>query len=313
MPQPYASPLASDKTDLNPGWIARYLPPVWQPYALLMRLDRPIGIWLLLWPSLWSIALAAPVAQDFGHAIWTAILFCVGAVAMRGAGCVVNDLWDRKIDAQVERTRTRPLVTGAVTPWQAVAFLLVLIAISALIVLQMNKLTLLLAVASLPLIALYPLMKRVTWWPQLFLGLTFNFGALMGWAAVTGGLDTPALALYLAGIFWTLGYDTIYAHMDKADDARVGVKSTARLFGGWSRPAIAACYAVTMACLWLAIQSVVGSGTVVTLGMLAVAGGFAAQVIWFRADDMAMCLRLFRANRSQGGLIFAVILACCFL
>lgn len=313
MPQPYASPASADKTDLNTGWIERYAPRSWQPYAVLMRLDRPIGVWLLLLPGWWSIALAAQAVHQWGQGVWMAALFAIGAVVMRGAGCVVNDLWDRKIDAQVQRTRTRPLVTGAVTPGQAVAFFFGLCVIGAAIVWQMNALTWWLAVASLPLIALYPVMKRVTWWPQLFLGLTFNFGALMGWAAVTGVLDTPALALYLAGIFWTLGYDTIYAQMDTADDARIGVKSTARLFGAYSRWAVGICYALATGGLWIGISAVVGSSWVLMVGMALVAAGFGWQVMRFEAGDARQCLRLFRANREQGLLILAVILAGCFL
>lgn len=210
------------------SFVVRFLPAPLRPFALLARLDRPVGVWLLLLPSLWGIVLAGR------GQVWDVramVLFAIGAIVMRSAGCVVNDIWDRKLDVQVERTRTRPLAAGDISVFQALVFLAVLLAIGLAVLLQFNFVTILLGILAVPLVGIYPLMKRVTWWPQAFLGLVFNFGALMGWSAVTGGVSVTAICLYGAGILWTLAYDTIYAYQDIEDDALVGVKSTARLFG----------------------------------------------------------------------------------
>lgn len=300
------------KTDLRlEGWITRYLPTRLHPYATLMRLDRPIGTWLLLLPGLWGIALAFRQTGDFGHAAWLFLLFGVGAVVMRGAGCVINDLWDRDFDGRVARTRTRPLVTGSVTPRQAMVFTAFLGLIGLGILLQMNNAAILIGLCSLPFIVAYPLMKRITWWPQLVLGLTFNFGALMGWAAMTGGLALPPVWLYIAGIFWTLGYDTIYAHMDKDDDALIGVKSTARLLGEHSPKAIAGFYGMSAVFLFLALYD--GAANLWVLpGMIAIIATFLYQIKRLDLDDPAACLRLFRFNRDQGLVILAVILICAY-
>lgn len=238
-------PLVNTKThtDIKPGLVEKLLPSALKPYARLARLDRPIGIWLLLLPGWWSVLLAAGGIPGMDARAWTIFgLFGIGAVVMRAAGCVVNDWWDRNLDRQVERTKLRPLASGEVTPKQALVFLFALLLAGLIILMQMNWFTVALGVLSLPLIAIYPLMKRFTWWPQLFLGVVFNFGALMGWSAVTGGLDNRAWLLYAGGIFWTLGYDTIYAHQDKDDDALVGIKSTARLFGKFSKALVIAFY-----------------------------------------------------------------------
>eukprot|EP00897_Mesotaenium_endlicherianum_P006492 jgi/Mesen1/5871/ME000299S04986 len=209
-------------------WIERVVPRGLQPYAHLARLDKPIGTWLLLWPGLWSIAMAAPAGALPDLRMLS--LFGVGAVLLRGAGCTINDLWDRDID--VARTRTRPLAAGALSPLQGVAFLGAQLTLGLGILLQLNTFSQALGASSLALVFTYPLMKRFTHWPQAFLGLTFNWGALLGWAAVRGSLEPGVVApLYAACIAWTLVYDTIYAHQDKADDARVGVRSTALLFG----------------------------------------------------------------------------------
>ncbi len=206
------------------------LPPAGRPYASLARLDRPIGTWLLLLPAWWAIALAPAAAGDWPD--WRLLLlFALGALVMRGAGCTVNDIVDRKFDGQVARTATRPLPSGAVTLRQALVFLALQLAVGLAILLCLNSTAIWVGAASLALIVAYPFMKRITYWPQAFLGLTFNWGCLLGWAAATGRLDWPALALYVAGFNWTLVYDTIYAHQDRADDALVGVKSTALKFG----------------------------------------------------------------------------------
>ena len=295
-------------TDIRLDLVER-LPPQYRPYALLMRLDRPIGWWLLLLPGWWSIALAAGGIDAMGgHDFLMLILFFIGAIVMRGAGCIVNDLWDRDLDKQVERTRARPLASGAVKPWQAVAFLLALLAIGLLILLQMSALTFWLGAASLIFIAAYPYMKRITWWPQAFLGITFNFGALMGWAAVTGTIGWGAVLMYIAAFFWTLGYDTIYAHQDKADDQMVGIKSTALLFGERSKKFVGAFY--VLAWVLLAVAAFVSGASVISLGLLILpALHLMMQVILWKPDDPASSLRWFKSNRDCGILFFLCFLS----
>ena len=209
------------------GWVAR-LPRAWLPYLLLARLDRPIGTWLLFLPGLWGILLArVPVTET----IRLVSLFAFGSLVMRAAGCVVNDLWDRDIDRKVARTAGRPLASGALRSRHALLFLVVLLLAGLAVLLQLNRLSQVLGVASLLLVAVYPLAKRVTWWPQLMMGFTFGYGAPMGYAAAAGRMDAAWVALYIAAILWDFGFDTIYAHQDREDDALVGVHSTARLFG----------------------------------------------------------------------------------
>ena len=263
-----AAPIVLDR---ERGWI-EHLPERLRPYAVLARWDRPIGTWLLLWPCWWALALA-PGRPDW----WLVPLFGIGAVAMRGAGCVVNDLTDRELDAPVARTRERPLASGRLGVPQALAFLALQLLVGGLVLLAFNGVAVVLALASLPLIAIYPWMKRITWWPQAFLGITFNWGALVGWAAATGELATPALLLYAAGFFWTLGYDTIYAHQDKADDALIGIKSTARRLGAATPRWLWGFYGVTLALLAAAGWSA-GLGFWFYPFLLAVAGHFAWQI-----------------------------------
>ena len=217
---------------MQPGGWVRHLPRPLIPYAILGRFDRPIGAWLLFLPGLWAICLAA---QNLSLGIWLTALFAIGSAVMRAAGCVVNDLWDRKLDRMVERTKGRPLASGILKPIDALVFLALLLAIGLFILSQLDDQARILGVASLIPVSLYPLAKRVTWWPQIVLGLVFGWGAPMGFAAAAA-LHWPALALYLAAIFWILGFDTIYAHQDREDDALIGVKSTARLFGAQTAP-----------------------------------------------------------------------------
>jgi 4-hydroxybenzoate polyprenyltransferase len=286
----------SGYTDIRAGgWVAR-LPAGWRPYALLMRLDRPIGSWLLVLPGFWAFAMAAP---SWGRGLWLTFLFGLGAVLMRGAGCVVNDLWDRDLDRQVERTAGRPLASGAVTPRQALGFLLGLLAVSFLILVQLPWSAILLGVLSLVPIALYPLAKRVTDWPQAVLGLVFSWAAPTGYAAATGGLDPAAFALWAAGFFWILGYDTIYAHQDREDDALVGIRSTALRFGDRTRPFLVACYAATLALLALA-GALAGLSWWFAPALLLPAALLARQVLLLDIRDPALCLRLFKANRDVG-------------
>jgi 4-hydroxybenzoate polyprenyltransferase len=287
-----ASDIASD------GWLAR-LPASWRPYAVLARLDRPVGTWLLYLPGAWGIALAGAPWPD----AWLLLLFGVGAVVMRGAGCVVNDFWDRDIDRQVARTAGRPLASGAISPLQALGFLAGLLSVGLAVLVQLPWNAIVLGAASLVLVVLYPLMKRVTWWPQLFLGLTFNWGIPLGYLAASGTLGWPVAALYAAGIAWTLGYDTIYACQDFADDAVVGVKSTARLFGlDRVRRWVAGFYAATLAALVLS-GVLAGLSWAFFVGLLAPAAHFAWQVRRLDPTDPNLCGTLFRSNRDAGLLV----------
>ena len=277
------------------GWVAR-LPKRAVPFVLLGRFDRPVGAWLLFLPGLWSILLSG--ARP-GFAAWLITLFFVGAFLMRAAGCVVNDMWDRDMDRSVTRTAGRPLAAGAVSMRAAVVFLAGLCTPSLMILLQLHPLAQVMGVASLLLVVSYPLAKRVTWWPQLMLGCTFGWGAPMGYAAGAGRLDWAAAALYLAAIVWILGYDTIYAHQDREDDALIGVRSTARLWGEQSRPFLAVCYAATVALLvlagWLA-----GLSWAFFAALALPAGLLARQVVMLDIHDSPLCLRLFKANREVG-------------
>jgi 4-hydroxybenzoate polyprenyltransferase len=288
------------------SWLDRLVPAGARPYARLMRLDRPIGTWLLLLPGWWALAMAGP--DGAWPNVWWIVLFGIGAVLMRGAGCVINDLFDRDFDRRVARTADRPLASGAMGVRAALAFLLALLIVSLAILIQFNLFAIAVGVLSLALVVPYPLMKRITWWPQAWLGLTFNWGALLGWAVVRGDLEPAAFALYAAGFFWTLGYDTIYAHQDKEDDALVGVKSTARLLGDRSRPWIAGFYVVTVALLaltgWLAALAWPWWA-----GLALAAAHLAWQTARIDFDDPKDCLAKFRANRDFGLILFAAAIA----
>jgi 4-hydroxybenzoate polyprenyltransferase len=285
-------------------WIDRLMPSASRPYLRLMRLDRPIGTWLLLLPGWWSIALAADRWPD----ALLLVLFGVGAVVMRGAGCTYNDIVDRDFDGRVARTAARPIPSGLVSPWQAARFLGLLLSIGLAILLQMSRLAVILGAASLLLVFAYPFMKRITYWPQAWLGLTFNWGALLGWAAATGTLDWPPLVLYVAGLFWTLGYDTIYAHQDKVDDALIGVKSSALKLGsatpGWLAVFFTVALVLIAATGWLA-----GLGWPFYLLLIPAGVQLAWQVATLDLDDTADCLAKFRSNRIFGWLILVAVVA----
>jgi len=285
------------------GWVAR-LPRPWLPYLLLARVDRPIGIWLLFLPGLWGILLSRPAPRE---AIRLIVLFALGALVMRAAGCVVNDLWDRDIDRMVARTAARPLASGALRPRQALVFLAALLLAGLAVLLQLNGLAQALGAASLLLVALYPLAKRVTWWPQLVMGFTFGFGAPLGYAAGAGRVDAAWAALYGAAILWDLGFDTIYAHQDREDDALAGVKSTARRFGKRTAPFLAVCYSGTVSLLVLA-GWLTGLGGWFYPALMLPAVLLARQVVALDIDDPALCLRLCRANRQVGMAVAAAIL-----
>ncbi|MBL8710420.1 MAG: 4-hydroxybenzoate octaprenyltransferase [Rhodospirillaceae bacterium] len=294
-------------SDIAQGdWIDRNVPGPIRPYLRLARMDRPIGTWLLLFPCWWSVCLALPVGVGPDERLL--LLFAVGAVVMRGAGCTINDIVDRDFDARVARTASRPLASGALSLRQAVLFLTLQLALGLLVLWQLQPFAIGLGVASLVLIVAYPFMKRITWWPQAFLGLTFNWGALLGWAAVWNGLAAAPLWLYLGGIFWTLFYDTIYAHQDKVDDALIGIKSTALRLGAQTKRWLLAFAAAALAAFALALASA-ESGLIAYLGL----GGVLAHLLWqvwdVDLDDAADCLAKFRANRFIGWiLLFGIVL-----
>jgi len=284
-------------------WIDHILPPYFRPYARLARIDRPIGTWLLLLPCWWGSALATATEIQAPN-LWHFMLFSIGAVVMRGAGCTWNDILDRNYDGLVARTATRPIPSGAVSVRQAVVFLILQLLSGLAVLSTFNPMTIAVGTASLILIAIYPLMKRITYWPQAFLGLTFNWGALVGWTAITGSLDAPALWLYAAGIAWTLGYDTIYAHQDKEDDALIGVKSSALKLGANTRPWLFIFYATTVALLGVA-----GWFAGLSLRFYMALTLAAAHLVWqaskVNIDDPADCLATFKSNR-----VFGLILLC---
>ena len=283
-------------------WIDRVIPPRYRPYAVLARLDRPTGALLLLWPCWWGLAMAADGFPNILFMVWLGL----GAFVMRGAGCVYNDIIDRDIDAKVARTRDRPLVSGAVSTRQAVQFVAMLFAAGLIVLLPLNRAAIVIALASIPLVALYPFMKRMTDWPQAWLGLTFNWGVLVGWAAQTGHLALPAFALFAAGALWTLGYDTIYAHQDKEDDAVVGVRSTALKLGKATRLWLFIFYTGCLAAL--AGAGYLGGLSVVYHGVLLVAAGhFFWQAATVKINDAASCLAKFNANKWLGAIVFAAI------
>lgn len=294
-------------SDLRRGdWVDRRLPAPLRPYARLARLDRPIGTWLLLFPCWWSVVLATPMTEFGIETVRLLVLFGFGAIFMRGAGCTYNDIVDRDVDARVERTRTRPIPSGLVSVRQAILFLVALLVLSLTVLLQFNETTVLLGVLSLALVFTYPLMKRVIHWPQAVLGLAFNWGALMGYTAVTGTLASAALALYVGGIFWTLGYDTIYAHQDKEDDALIGIKSLALHLGARTRPWLSLFYAGATASFafagWFAEL-----GVGFYLGVAAGALHLARQVATVDLDSPSHCLKVFRSNREFGFILLAAV------
>jgi 4-hydroxybenzoate polyprenyltransferase len=295
---------AGSFTDIRSGgWTDRLLPAPLRPYAKLARLDRPIGWELLLYPCWWGLALASPGHPD----PVLALLFLIGAVAMRGAGCALNDIVDRNFDAQVERTRSRPIPSGQVSVLQAVLFMALLLAIGAGVLLSLDALAIWLGLGILVIVALYPFMKRVTYWPQIFLGLNFNWGAVIAWAAATGHVTAPAIALYAGGIAWTLFYDTIYAHSDKTDDMAIGVKSTALRFGAASKSWLAGFAVLALLCFTLALV-LAGARLWSYLFIAAAALHFAWQLRAWRLDDPADCIAKFKSNRIVGWLVLAACL-----
>lgn len=298
------SEISGRVADATGNWVDS-LAPVWtRPYLRLARLDRPIGSWLLLIPCWWSVGLAAIHAGQAIPNPWHLLLFFVGAFAMRGAGCTWNDLVDRDLDGRVERTRSRPIVSGQVSIAQAAGFLVLQALIGLAVLLQFNRFAIACGIVSLAVVAVYPFLKRVTYWPQIGLGLAFSWGALMGWAAAFGRLDAPAILLYAGSIAWVIGYDTIYAHQDREDDALIGIKSTALLFGDKTKAALATFFALAVALIGLA-GWLAGAGGYFVAGL----AGFAVHLAWqiSRIDiaDPELCLRLFKSNRDAGLILFA--------
>ena len=287
---------------LSGHWVDRRAPRAPRPFLKLARIERPIGWWLLLLPCWWSAGLAAIAAGRPYPDPWHCLLFLIGAVLMRGAGCTFNDIIDRKLDAEVARTRGRPLPSGQVTA-RAAAFFMVGLSLAGLaVLLQFNRFTVLLGIASLGIVAIYPFMKRITNMPQFVLGLAFSWGALLGWSAVFGRLDAPAYLAYAAAIAWTVGYDTIYAMQDIEDDVIAGIKSSARYFGDHTREAVALCFALaalfSASAIWL-----VGGGVFAWLGFAAFATHLGWQVSRIEGASAAEALRLFRSNEYAGLLL----------
>ncbi|KAI8074144.1 UbiA prenyltransferase family-domain-containing protein [Gongronella butleri] len=288
-----------------------YLPASWAPYAFLTRIDKPIGTWLLYWPCAWSITMAAFHEQATVSSTAAMLaLFGAGAITMRGAGCTINDLWDRDIDDKVERTKVRPIASGAVSPKQAIAFLGGQLAVGLAVLTQLNNYSILLGASSLSLVVTYPLMKRVTYWPQTVLGLAFNWGALLGWSAMTGGLDLAVAGpLYAGGVAWTLVYDTIYAHQDKKDDVKIGVKSTALRFGEKTNQ-----WLTGFSATFVSMTALAGymNGQGLPFYMISVLGT-AAHLTWqlrtVNYDSPADCWAKFKSNTWTGGILWSGIVA----
>ncbi len=298
---------AARVADATDNWVDTRAPSWSRPYLRLARFDRPIGSWLLLMPCWWSAALAAGVLGDIRQLALVTVLFFVGAFVMRGAGCTWNDITDRDLDAKVERTRSRPIPAGQVSVAQAAAFLVVQALIGLVVLLQFNRFAVATGIASLVIVAIYPFMKRITWWPQIVLGLAFSWGALMGFAATLGRIDAAALWLYAGSISWVIGYDTIYAHQDAEDDALIGIKSTALLFGARTRPALAAFYGIAVVLIAIALAAS-GARWPAAIGLAAFAAHLVWQIVRLDISNPALCLRIFKSNRDAGLLLFAGLL-----
>jgi 4-hydroxybenzoate polyprenyltransferase len=291
--------------DSTGNWVDSRAPAWVRPYLRLARLDRPIGSWLLLIPCWWSLGLAGIHAGQ-PPGLLHAALFFIGAFAMRGAGCTWNDIVDRDLDGRVERIRSRPIPSGQVSVAAAATFLIAQALVGLVVLLQFNAFTIKVGFASLVVVVIYPFMKRITYWPQIVLGLAFSWGALMGWPATFGRLDWPALLLYAGSIAWVIGYDTIYAHQDREDDALIGIKSTALLFGENTKPMLAVSYTVAVA-LMAAAGWTAGAGVLFSLGLLAFAAHLSWQIRRLDIGDPDNCLRLFKSNRDAGLILFAAM------
>jgi 4-hydroxybenzoate polyprenyltransferase len=310
------SQAAGRVADSTGNWVDRLAPARARPYLRLARLDRPIGSWLLLIPCWWSAGLAAIAARPGGPPVGQLLahlaLFFVGAFAMRGAGCTWNDIVDRDLDGRVERTRSRPIPSGQVSLAGAAVFLVAQALVGLAVLVQFNRFTIAAGIASLAIVAVYPFMKRITYWPQIVLGLAFSWGALMGWPAAFGSLAAPPLLLYAGSIAWVIGYDTIYAHQDREDDALIGIKSTALLFGARTKPMLAIFYGLAVFLIGIA-GALAGAGAIYWLGLAAFAVHLAWQIARLDIDDPELCLAVFKSDRDAGLILFAGMLADAFL
>jgi 4-hydroxybenzoate polyprenyltransferase len=282
--------------------LIRWLPASARPYALLARFDRPIGWWLLFWPGAWGVLLAGGLKTHWQLILW----LLLGSIAMRGAGCVYNDIVDRDLDARVARTRTRPLVSGAVSLKSAWVWLVLLCLVGLLVLVQLPLIAALIALASLVPVAAYPFMKRITWWPQAWLGIVFSWAALVGWSAVTGRADSAMFLLYAGCIAWVIGYDTIYALQDREDDALIGIRSSALRMGTRVRGGVGLFYALALA-FWATAFWIVRPDPLALLALVPVTLHLAWQILTLRTTDGCDALAKFRANRFAG---FLMALAC---
>ncbi len=308
----HATPSTGDDSrvaDAPPdNWVDRYAPESVRPYLRLARIDRPIGFWLLLIPCWWSVGLAEVKLNQPYPNPWLLALFAIGALLMRAAGCAYNDYVDRDYDAKSERAASRPIPSGQVTPAEALAFAAMCSLGGLLVLVQFNSFTIKLGAASLLLVAIYPFMKRFTYWPQLILGLAFNWGALVGWSAVMGSVGLPALLLYAGSVLWTIGYDTIYAHQDREDDLMLGLRSTAIRFGENTMTWVGSFYAAAIV-LWLLAGFLAGTHLIFFMAVVLASLQMAWQVTTLDTADAANCLRRFRSNRDVGLVIFLGLVA----
>src|ERR1700744_411227 len=301
------SGVAARVADATGNWVDTRAPLWSRPYLRLARFDRPIGSWLLLMPCWWSAAVACGVAGNISRLPLVIVLFFIGAFVMRGAGCTWNDITDRDLDAKVERTRSRPIPAGQVSVKQALAFLVAQALVGLVVLLQFNRFAIAAGIASLVIVAIYPFMKRITLWPQIVLGLAFSWGALMGFAVTLGRIDAAALWLYAGSIAGGIGYDTIYAHQDAEDDALIGIKSTALLFGARTRPALVAFYGLAVVLIGIAL-ALCGARWPAWIGLGVFAAHLIRQIVRLDIADPALCLRIFKSNRDAGLLLFAGLL-----
>ena len=295
---------AARVADATGNWVDTVAPQWSRPYLRLARFDRPIGSWLLLMPCWWSAALSAGVAHRLDRLPVDLLLFFVGAFVMRGAGCTWNDITDRDLDAKVERTRSRPIPAGQVSVRAALIFLVAQALVGLVVLLQFNRFAIATGIASLLIVAIYPFMKRITWWPQIVLGLAFSWGALMGFAATFGRLDATAFMLYAGSICWVIAYDTVYAHQDAEDDALIGIKSTARLFAERTHEALVIFYGLAVVLIGVAF-ALAGSGVAAWIALALFAVQLGWQVRRLEINDPALCLRIFKSNREAGLILFA--------
>ena len=280
-----------------------------KPWYQLARLDKPIGFLLLMWPCLWSYTLGSTIFS-YNISLKYIIYFILGSILMRGAGCTWNDLLDKKYDAKVKRTQSRPLASNKISSVNAIIFLIFQLFLSLLILIQFNNITIIIGLLSIVPIIIYPLMKRITWWPQVFLGITFNWGAIMGWTAATGEITYHCMIMYIGCIFWTIGYDTIYAHQDKIDDNFLGLKSTAILFGSKTKFALSIFYLIFISSILIIINIIETKNYLInSLFIFFIFAHLFSQIFFLNIDNPDNCLKIFKSNNSLGVIIFMLLLS----